>query len=329
MKILLTGATGFIGRALVDELLEKGHEVNAIIREISGDLPTQVNQFILYDLGVLLHESSGESLEVVSRALQGVEVVIHTVARVHILKEFSIDPLSDNRRINRDVTLTLATKAAQSGIKRFVFLSSIKANGESTQIGKPFTSEDDFVPDDPYGLSKYEAEVGLFDIARTTNLEVVVIRPPLVYGPGVKANFLLLLKWVEKGIPLPFGLVKNSRSLIALKNLVHFIGFCADFKLTPGAANEVFLISDGEDISTTDLIRKIAKKFHRKILFLPVPVGLMSLVANIIGKKEIIHRLFRSLQVDDTKARIKLGWKPVTTMDKELAKTVKYFLTSK
>ncbi len=326
MKILLTGATGFIGRALVDELLEKGHEVNAIIREISGDLPTQVNQFILHDLDVLLHENSGESLEVVSRALQGVEVVIHTVARVHILKELSTNPLSDNRRINRDVTLALARKAAQSGIKRFVFLSSIKANGESTQIGKPFTSEDDFVPVDHYGLSKYEAEQGLLALAKETNMEVVIIRPPLVYGPGVKANFATMLRWVRKGIPLPLGATHNKRSLVALDNLVDFIICCIDH---PRAANEVFLISDDEDVSTTELLQKAAKAFGRKIYLIPIPVWLMRFVAKLLGKSDVANRLFDSLQIDSSKARDLLRWKPVITMDEQLQKTADTYLNEK
>ncbi|MDO7597788.1 MAG: NAD-dependent epimerase/dehydratase family protein, partial [Pseudomonadota bacterium] len=226
------------------------------------------------------------------------------------------------RRLNVDGTLNLARQAADAGVKRFVFISSIKVNGEMTLVAQPFKADDNFLPTDPYGLSKYEAEQGLLAIAKETGMEVVIIRPPLVYGPGVKANFSAMMKWIDKGLPLPFGTIHNQRSLVALDNLVDFIALCADRKKSYKAANEVFLISDGEDVSTTTLLQKVARAFGKKPRLIPVPVGLMIFAAKLIGKGDIANRLFGSLQVDSSKARDLLGWQPVVTMDEQLAKMV-------
>ena len=202
-----------------------------------------------------------------------------------------------------------------AGVKRLVFLSSVKVHGEKTQTERPFKVDDPLAPVDPYAISKAEAEHGLLKLAEETGLEVVIIRPPLVYGPGVKANFRLLMKWVKRGVPLPLGAVHNKRSFVALDNLVSFIIHCIDY---PRAANELFLISDGEDISTTELLEKMARAFGKRSFLLPVPVGLMTFVVGLLGKRDVAERLFGSLQVDSFKAWTLLGWTPVVSMDEGL-----------
>ncbi len=321
--ILVTGATGFVGRALITSLLDNQTQVNAIVRQKTPELPVEVKQYEVADLGDL---SSTETQEVIKNSLQNVEVVIHTAARVHMMQDASVDPLLDFRKVNRDATLTLANMAVDSGVKRFVFISSIKVNGEATSAGNPFLPDDEHVPSDAYGLSKYEAEQGLLELSKQTGLEVVIIRPPLVYGAGVRANFASMMKWMNRSIPLPFGAIHNQRSLVALDNLVDFIALCANRKKSPQAANQVFLISDGEDVSTTQLLRKVATSLNKRAWLIPIPVSFMTWGAKLLGKAEVANRLFGSLQVDSAKARDLLGWKPVTTMDEQLKKTAKYYL---
>jgi nucleoside-diphosphate-sugar epimerase len=261
--------------------------------------------------------------------LSDIDVIIHTAGRAHIMNDSSSNPLEEFRRVNTTGTLDLARLAADSGVKRFVFLSSIKVNGEMTKPGHPFTPDDVHVPDDPYGLSKYEAEQGLLALAQETGMEVVIIRPPLVYGPGVKANFSSMMKWMGKPVPLPFGAIHNQRSLVALDNLVSFISLCADRKKSPQAANQVFLISDGQDVSTTQLLRKVGQAISLqspsgiKAWLVPVPVSVMTFFAKLLGKGDMANRLFGSLQVDSSKTRDLLGWEPVITMDEQLAKMAK------
>jgi len=252
--------------------------------------------------------------------LGSVDVVVHAAARAHIMNDEVLDPLSEFRKMNCDATLRLARAAAELGVKRFVFISSVKVNGEMSGLNAPFRPDDDFIPVYPYGLSKHEAEQGLLQIAEETAMEVVIIRPPLVYGPGVRANFASMIKWVQKGVPLPFGAIQNKRSLVALDNLVDFIVLCADRNKSPKAANEVFLISDNEDVSTTQLLRKVASAFGKKSWLMPVPVSWMTFAAKFLGKEDVAVRLFSSLQVDSSKARDLLGWKPVVTMDEQLKK---------
>jgi len=236
------------------------------------------------------------------------------------MNDESLDSLAEYRRINCDTVLELVKLAANAGIKRFVFLSSIKVNGESTRPGESFTADSHYIPDGPYGLSKYEAEKGLLEIAKNSDMEVVIIRPPLVYGPGIKGNFASMISWVKKGIPLPFGAIYNKRSLVALDNLVDFIILCARRDKSPKAANEVFLISDGGDISTSELLRKVAKSYGVKSRLIPIPESWMQFVLKILGKSGISNRLFGNLQVDSSKARELLGWNPVINMDKQLEK---------
>ncbi len=310
MKVLVTGANGFVGNALVMQLLAEKYEVMGMVRSSGSNLPDSVGRFLIPSI---LDEIDWKTM------LEGVNAIIHSAARVHIMDDSAADPLIEFRKVNVDWTLNLARQAVETGVKRFIFISSIKVNGEMTQTGQPFKANDNYIPTDPYGLSKYEAEQGLLAIAEETGLEVVIIRPPLVYGPNVKANFASMMKWINKGVPLPFGAIDNQRSLVALDNLVSFIIQCIDH---PKAANEVFLISDGEDISTTTLLQKVARAFGKTPRLIPVPVWLMMFAATLIGKNDVANRLFSSLQLDSSKARDLLGWQPVVTLDEQLAKMV-------
>ena len=323
MKTFVTGATGLVGKALIENLLSKLYEVKALVRQPSEALHLAVEQVIVGDLADLtLSDTSSLSAE----HFKDVEVVVHTAARVHVMNDDASNPLAEFRKVNRDATLVLARLAAESGVKRFVFLSSIKVNGEMTRPSKPFTPDDVHVPDDPYGLSKYEAEQGLLALVRETDMEVVIIRPPLVYGPGVKGNFSSMMKWMSKPVPLPFGAIHNQRSLVALDNLVSFISLCVDREKSPKASNQVFLISDGQDVSTTQLLRKVGQALNFqspsgiKAWLVPFPVCIMTFCAKLIGRGDMANRLFCSLQVDSSKARDSLGWTPVVTIDEQLAK---------
>lgn len=321
MTTLVTGATGFVGQALVSSFLIKNKTVKALVRSSSSPLPGDV-QPIIGDLTGLVGLVSGQKLhnELLS-ALKGVDVVIHSAARAHVMQEQSADPLEEYRKMNRDATLALARLAVEAGVERFVFLSSIGVNGNHNF--KAFTEEHAPAAHDLYAVSKLEAEQGLLQIARETNLEVVIIRPPLVYGPNAPGNFKSLVKWMRKGVPLPFGAIHNKRSLVALDNLVDFIGLCADREKSPKAVNQVFLISDNEDVSTTQLLKKVAKAQNKQAWLIPVPVNLMAFFAKLLGKGELANRLFGSLQVDSSKARELLGWQPVVTMDEQLKKMAK------
>jgi nucleoside-diphosphate-sugar epimerase len=309
--VLITGATGFVGSELVKQLLVKEQGVIAAVRTDDLELPDGAQRFIAGDFAESINWSS---------VLPDIDVVIHTAARVHIMDDSAADPLTEFRKVNTAGTLNLARQAADAGVKRFIFISSIKVNGEMTLVDQPFKPNDNYISTDPYGLSKYEAEQGLLAIAEETSMEIVIIRPPLVYGPNVKANFASMIKWINKGVPLPFGAIHNQRSLVALDNLVDFIALCADRAKSPKAANQVFLISDGEDVSTTTLLQKVARAFGKKPRLIPVPVWLMTFSAKLIGKGDMANRLFGSLQVDSSKARDLLGWQPVVTMDEQLAK---------
>jgi nucleoside-diphosphate-sugar epimerase len=235
------------------------------------------------------------------------------------MKDTTHDPLAVYRETNTHATLNLSKQAVQAGVKRFVFISSIKVNGEWTEQGKPFSPDDTHIPNEPYGISKYEAEQGLKQIAQETGLEVVIIRPPLICGKGVKGNFASMVRWIQKGVPLPLGAVHNQRSLVALDNLVSFMQVCC---VHPKAANETFLIADGEDVSTTELLHRVAKAYGVPARLLPVPVSVMTFAAKLFGKGAVANRLFGNLQVDSWKARELLGWKPVVTMEEQFQKMV-------
>jgi nucleoside-diphosphate-sugar epimerase len=314
--VLVTGA-GFVGRVLIQELSEI--DSVDVIRAVRKHKKTFVKNNTV-EIGDITDKTDWRNI------LSGVDVIIHTIARVHIMDDKSSSTIQSYMYINADATLNLARQAAEAGIKRFVFLSSIKVNGEQTLLGRPFTPNDINIPDDPYGLSKYQAEKGLLKIAEETGMEVVIIRPPLVYGPGVKANFASMMSWLKKGIPLPFGAINNKRSLIALDNLVDFIIHCIEH---PKAANEVFLISDGDDVSTTELLKRTAAAMNTKAFLLPIPESWMRFFAKILGKQDLADRLLGSLQVDSSKAFDLLDWKPVTTMDEQLKKTVEATVNEK
>jgi len=310
MNILLTGATGFLGSRLATDLLsQSGVTLTLAVRGL-----TKISAANTIKVQGLSADTDWSS------ALADQNVVIHSAARAHIMKDEVLDPLSEYRRINVDGTLTLAQQASLLGVKRFIFISSIKVNGEGTLLGRPFTPEDSPAPEDSYGISKFEAELGLLKLAAESDMEVVIIRPPLVYGPGVKANFASMISWVKKGIPLPFGSVDNKRSFIALDNLIDFILLCADRARSPKAANQVFLVSDGEDVSTTTLLSKVGRAYGARARLLPVPVSFMRLVAKLLGRSDMADRLLGDLQVDSSKARDLLGWRPVITMDEQLKK---------
>jgi UDP-glucose 4-epimerase len=260
-----------------------------------------------------------------SNLLSGVDVVIHTAARVHVMHERSASD-REYRRTNVEGTLNLARQAANAGAKRFIFLSSIKVNGEFTNLGEPFQAADAAKPEDAYGVSKMEAELGLYEISKDTGMEVVCIRPPLVYGPGVKGNFLSLLSWLERGLPLPLGAVNNRRSLVALDNLVDLIVSCLDH---PAAASETFLVSDDEDLSTTALLRRIGDALDRPARLIPMPPRLLQWGAKLFGKEEIAQRLLGNLQVDISKTKERLGWVPRVSVEESLKKTVEWYLKQK
>ena len=260
-------------------------------------------------------------LKTLESVLENTDVVVHMAGRAHIMVDSSTSPLAEFRRINRDATLSLAKIAAKSKVKRFIFLSSIGVNGN--QNSKPFTENDEPNPVADYAISKYEAEQGLLSLSEETDMDVVIIRPPLVYGPNAPGNFNTLLRWVLKGAPLPFGLIKNKRSFIALDNLTDFIIHCLNYKDTPLACGQVFLVSDGEDVSTSQFLRKVSKAVRSKTILLPIPVNTLQFILRVIGKGNIAERLFDSLQVDNSKAKELLNWQPIITMDKQLKKIAK------
>jgi nucleoside-diphosphate-sugar epimerase len=305
-KVLITGSTGFVGRRLRACLATKGRDLRCAVRTPSPD----ENSIAVGDIGP---DTQWE------KALNEVDTVIHTAARAHIMKDEVPDPLAEYRNVNVEGTLNLARQAAEDGVRRFVFISSIKVNGEQTPLHQPFTAEDTPAPEDAYGISKMEAEQGLQALAAETGMEVVIIRPPLVYGPGVKGNFATLMRLVEKGIPLPLGAIHNKRSLVALDNLVDLIITCIDH---PAAANQVFLAGDGEDLSTTELLRGVANAMGKPARLIPVPAGVLMLGATVLGKKAMAQRLLGSLQVDISKAREVLGWEPVVSVETALETAV-------
>jgi nucleoside-diphosphate-sugar epimerase len=317
MNIAVTGGTGFIGNAVITGLLSQNYHVVAAVRSEDSSVPKGAG---MIRVGGLSAETDWSS------ALKRIDVVVHTAARAHIMNDSAADPLAEFRKVNTAGTLNLARQAASAGVKRFIFISSIGVNGNCDT--HPFTESDIVNPQEPYAVSKWEAEQGLVELGkgrrekgdRRTGMEVVIIRPPLVCGANAPGNFGRLVKWVKRGVPLPLGAVHNKRSFVALDNLVSFIIHCMDH---PRAANKVFLISDGEDVSTTELLQKMARAFGKRSLLLPVPVALMTFAAGLLGKKDVADRLFGSLQVDSSKARDLLGWTPVVSMDEGLIASLK------
>ena len=308
-KIIVTGASGLVGSALVERLKSSGgYSIVKGVRSVSAGL----DQLPLEAL----------DSNVAIRHLEAADVVVHCGARVHVMNDRAVDPLDEFRKANVQGTLELARRAAEGGVRRFIFISSIKVNGEATIPDCPYLADQEPAPRDPYGISKMEAEEGLRALAQDTGLEVVIIRPVLVYGPGVKANFYSLMKWLSKGVPLPLGAIVNRRSLVALDNLVDLMVTCIDH---PAAANQTFLVSDDEDLSTSDLLRRLGLALGRSPRLLPVPARILQLSAGLVGKKALAQRLCGSLQVDITKTRSLLGWTPVISVDEALLKTARHF----
>jgi nucleoside-diphosphate-sugar epimerase len=312
--ILVTGASGFVGGALCASL------VNRFPLRISVRDKSKAELFANVDI----FEASISPDQDWSSTLSGVSAVVHCAARVHVMSEEAVDPLFEFRRVNVDGTLNLARQASKAGVRRFVFISSIKVNGECTDLGHPFTADQIPVPSDPYGVSKYEAEMGLRALSEETGMEVVIIRSPLVYGPGVKANFLSMMNWLRRGIPLPLGSVtKNRRSFVFIDNFVSMIIACIN---QPAAANQTFLISDDEDLSTAELLGRMALALGCPSKLIAVPTTLITLGAKLIGRPDISQRLCGSLQVDIKKTKDLLGWSPPVSVNEGLRSTAAHFL---
>ena len=308
LRVLVTGASGFVGRSFCAELALHGLTVRGMTRS-SVDLPKGVQKAITVDLNG--HTDWRD-------ALDGCDLIVHLAARVHVMHETTGDPLAEFRRVNVLGTLNLARQAAAAGVRRFVFISSVKVNGESTQTGVPFTADDTPAPLDAYGVSKMEAEHGLREVAAQSGMEVVIIRPPLVYGPGVKANFAAMMRWLQRGVPLPLGAIHNQRSLVAIDNLVDLIVLCLKH---PAAANQTFLVSDGEDVSTTALLFRMGQAMGRPARLLAVPSSVLKLAGALLGKSDVVQRLCGSLQVDIAKTQDLLGWTPPVSLDEGLRRT--------
>lgn len=314
--ILVTGSSGFIGGALVERLAvdHMPGQVVAMARQTGFACPDGVRQMHMGDLLCTTDWSS---------ALEGVRVVVHCAARVHVISDKNSDHSADFHSVNVESTVAFARQAAVAGVKRFVFLSSAKVNGEFTQVGQLFTEGDAPAPEGPYSVSKHEAEKSLRHIAAETGMEVVIIRPPLVYGPGVKANFESMVRWLKRGVPLPLAAVtQNRRSLVALDNLVDLIMTCLNH---PAAANETFLVSDGDDLSTVQLLKRMGAAIGRPVRLFYVKPALLKLGAGVLSRPGIYQRLCGSLQLDITKTRQLLGWTPPVTVAEGLRRTAEGF----
>lgn len=313
-RVLLTGATGFVGCALQQRILvDQQYDLTIAVRRVV-DVPSAARVVPVADLTAETDWTD---------ALDGVVVVIHSAARVHVMNDASVDPLAEFRKVNVDGTLRLARQAVEAGVKRFVFVSSIKVNGEGTELGVPYTADAQPNPVDPYGVSKYEAEQALLALAQETGLEVVIVRPVLVYGPGVKANFRSMMKWVSRGVPLPLGAIHNKRSLVALDNLVDLILTCVEH---PAAVNQVFLASDGKDLSTTEMLQELGVSLNKPARLLPLTMTWLNLIFTLLGKRSFSQRLCGSLQVDIKKNRELLGWRPPVSVEDAMDKTAQAYL---
>jgi len=310
--ILVTGGNGFVGGALCAEALQRGIQINGAVRN-AVELPAGVCRFEIASV-------DGETDWTL--ALRNVDVVIHLAARVHVMSDVSADPLAEFRKVNVLGTENLARQAAKAGVKRFVFVSSIKVNGEQTLSGQKFSEDDVPAPLDAYGISKWEAEQVLSQISGETGLEVVILRLPLVYGLGVKGNFIQMMKAISAGIPLPLASVRNSRSLVYLGNLVDALIACATH---PAAAGQTYLISDGEDVSTPVLLRQLAWALGVPARLFSLPLGLLRFAGMLTGKSAQVERLLGSLEIDSSKIRQELGWQPPFSMAQGLKATAEWY----
>lgn len=319
MKFLITGASGFVGKILCAQLLQQGHELRAANRTAASEcMRMPVNAGVMYReivIGMIDGKTDWSS------ALAGTDVVIHLAARVHVMRENAVDPLAAFREVNVAGTERLARAAASSGVKRLVYVSSIKVNGEQTET-VPYSEQDVPDPRDPYGISKYEAEQALHRVALETGLEVVIVRPPLIYGPGVGGNFLRLLKLMSRGVPLPLASIRNRRSMIYLGNFVDALITCATH---PAAAGNTYLVSDDEDISTPLLMRNMANLMGKHGWLWPLSPFFLKLAGKTTGMSGEVERLIGSLQIDSSRIRRELGWRPPYSLQQGLSETVRWF----
>lgn len=318
--VLITGASGFIGRHLLQRLNEDAvYRVHLALRTSSDTVfNNNEKRFLIDDISGMTDWTE---------ALTDCDVVIHMAARVHVMQEYASSPLNEFRRVNVEGTLNLAKQAASLGIKRFIFISSIKVNGEETESGHAYNSDDLPGPKDPYGISKYEAEQGLLSLSKETGMQVVIIRPPLVYGPSVKGNFKYMLSWLAKGYPLPLKSIDNKRSFVSVYNLIDLIVLCIQH---PQAANQVFMVSDDDDLSISELLIKMAKVMNKptRLVVYP-PLWMIKGIAKVIGKEDFVRRLCGSLQVDITKTCDMLGWSPAVSTEEALRRTVDEYISVK
>lgn len=308
VSVLVTGASGFVGQVLCIEATLRSMHVRGAVRS-ACELPDGTELVVVGSID----GATGWSI-----ALRGVDVVIHLAARVHVMKDSAADPLAEFLKVNLHGTANLARQAAQAGVKRLVYVSSIKVNGEETRDGQKYSEADLPAPQDPYSISKWEAEQALHRIAQETGLEVVIVRPPLVYGPGVKGNFARMMGAVAGHAPMPFASVRNQRSLIYVNNLVDALIACATHS---AAAGQTYLVCDGEDISTPDLLRQLAAVMGVSSRLFPCPPALLRLAAKLTGKSEQMERLLGSLQIDDAKIRRELNWQPPFSLNQGLRAT--------
>lgn len=306
MRIAIVGAGGFVGRSLVGHLASIGLDVVPIVRTPAG-LPGERK---MCDIAT----ADWDAL------LAGSNAVIHLAARVHIMNDPASDPLDEFRRVNRDGALRVAEAAALRGVERFLFVSTVKANGEATRLGRPFRADDPPAPEDAYGISKAEAEQALLRLGGDTGMGITVVRPPLVYGPGVRGNFRAMIQALRRRLPLPLGLVTgNRRSLVALDNLTDLIALAVTH---PAAAGEIFMVSDDDSVSTSELFRKLGNALGKRAILLPVPPQLLLIAAKAAGKGAAASRLIGDLEVDISKTRERLGWSPPVSLDEGLRRTV-------
>lgn len=317
MRVLVTGANGFVGREVVAELRRRGRAAIAGVRVLSDDAAAS-------DDGVE-RRATGDLAAApdLSGVLRGVDVVVHTAARVHMMHDTAASPAAEYQRANVDATRHVASQAIAAGVKRFVMVSSVKAMGERTSDGERWTSNTPPRPIDPYGVSKLTAENTLRDLERASGLEVVIVRPPLVYGPGVRANFATMMRWLVRGVPLPLAGIRNRRSLVALPNLANLLVTCA---LHAGAAGRTFLASDDDDLSTPQLLRRLSRALGCRPRLFPLPPAALRAVAGLAGKRDAATRLLDSLQLDVTATKEVLDWRPPTSVDDALAATARAFL---
>lgn len=317
-RILVTGANGFIGSFMMSTLKQNGFDPLGAIRSSDANLATCTGSdyVCVGEIGPATDWSD---------ALTGIDAVVHLAARVHVLQDVSFDPIEAYRRVNVEGTSSLAAQAIKMGVKRFIYVSSIKVNGEQTS-DCPFTEESIPEPADPYGQSKLESELLLQELTHNSTLELVIVRPPLVYGPGVGGNFRRLIELVERGFPLPLASVHNARSMVSLKNLTDFLMTCV---VHPGAAGETFLVSDGVDWSTPDLIAAIAKTLGVSERLFPFSLPLLRLIGRLSGQNDAINRLCQSLVVDISRSRDYLSWKPQQSPQDAVRQTVDWFLRHK